>query len=161
MAYTRKFDARPPETAAGRRASMTEREGLARSGSEARARRGSELERWLALMWRALHLGAVVALGAALLGAQVPLQAAAGAVLGSGLLLLGQDLWAGRVSLSELAGLVIVAKLLAVAWAAWRPEHAVLVFWGLLVASSVSSHAPKRVRHASPIGRARRDPRAR
>lgn len=150
MAHLGKVDARPPEEAVGPPPSVTGGEAKRAIDAAARARRGSEFERWLALLWRTLHLGAVVALGAALLGAPVSPGAAAGGVLGSGLLLLGQDLWARRLSLSELAGLVIVAKLLAVAWAAWRPEHAVPVFWGLIAVSSLSSHAPRRVRHWSP-----------
>ncbi|MBL8325821.1 MAG: hypothetical protein JNJ89_12790 [Rubrivivax sp.] len=110
-------------------------------------RRGSEPERWLALVWRTAHLGAVVTLGAALLGAPVPLGPAAWGVVGSGALLLAQDLRAGRVALVEMAGAVVVLKLLLSAAIAWRPEHATVVFWLLLALSSLSSHAPKRWRH--------------
>ncbi|MBL8340640.1 MAG: hypothetical protein JNL30_04155 [Rubrivivax sp.] len=113
-------------------------------------RRGGEPERWLALVWRTAHLGAVVALGAALLGAPVPLGPAAWGVVGSGALLLAQDLRAGRVALAEMAGAVVVLKLLLSAAIAWRPEHATVVFWVLLGVSSLSSHAPKRWRHWSP-----------
>jgi len=116
-------------------------------------RRGGDLERWLALVWRTAHLGAVVGLGAALLGAPLAIGTAAAIVLASGALLLGQDLWSGRLVVTELAGAVVVFKLLAAGWVSLRPEHALPVFWGLIAVSSLSSHAPKRVRHWSLRGR--------
>lgn len=102
---------------------------------------------WLALAWRTVHLGAVVALGAALLGAPVSGRAAAWVLLFSGAAMLAQDLHARRIVLAEMAGLVVVFKLLAVAYVAWQPAHGLAVFWGLLVLSSLSSHAPKHWRH--------------
>lgn len=115
----------------------------------AAAAHGPAWERWLALAWRTVHLGAVVMLGAALLGAPVSSRAAAWALLGSGLVMLAQDLYARRIALGELAGWVVLFKLLAVAWVAWQPAHGLAVFWGLLVLSSLSSHAPKHWRHWS------------
>jgi hypothetical protein len=113
----------------------------------------SDLERAAAIAVRTLHLGAVVALGAALLGAPVSHPAAGWVVTLSGLALLAMDLAARRMRLDELAGAVVVAKLLAVGWVglaggatAW--QHA--VFWTVLVASSASAHAPKALRHWRP-----------
>lgn len=113
-------------------------------------RRGSEAERWLALALRTVHLAGVVALGAALMGAPLPRAASGIVVLASGAWLFVQDLRAGRMSARELAGAVVLAKLGAVAWVAWADRHALVVFWGLLVVSSLSSHAPKRWRHWAP-----------
>jgi len=119
---------------------------MSQAGQEPVAR-GPAWERWLALAWRTVHLAAVVALGAALLGAPVSGRAAAWVLLASGALMLAQDLHARRIALFELAGLVVVFKLLAVAWVAWRPADGLWVFWALLVLSSLSSHAPKHWRH--------------
>lgn len=113
-------------------------------------RRGSEAERWLALALRTVHLAGVVALGAALLGAPLARGASGAVVLASGVLLLAQDLRARRIALREMAGAVVLLKLVAVAFAAWADAHALVVFWGLLVLSSLSSHAPKRWRHWAP-----------
>lgn len=112
--------------------------------------RGSEAERWLALLLRTVHLAGVVALGASLLGAPVVRAVAGAVVLASGVWLLLQDLRAGRMALRELAGAVVLAKLLAMAWVAWADRHALEVYWALLVFSSLSSHAPKRWRHWAP-----------
>jgi len=113
-------------------------------------RRGSETERWLALLLRTAHLAGVVGLGAALMGASVPRSASGIVVVASGALLFVQDLRAGRMAARELAGAVVLAKLLAVAWVAWADRHALAVFWCLLIVSSLSSHAPKRWRHWAP-----------
>jgi hypothetical protein len=110
--------------------------------------RRSELERALALALRTLHLVAVVALGAALLGAPLARQWAGVGVLATGALLFAQDLHARRIALGEAAGTVVLLKAAAVAWVSWAPQHALAVFWALLVLSSLSSHAPKRWRHA-------------
>jgi hypothetical protein len=111
--------------------------------------RGSQAERWWSLALRTAHLVAVVALGAALLGAPVSRAGCGVAVLASGLILLAQDRWAGRIALAERAGAVTIVKLLLAAGMAWTDsEWALVVFWGLLVLSSLASHAPKRWRHA-------------
>jgi hypothetical protein len=114
------------------------------------APRSGRLERAAAVLLRTLHLVAVVALGAALLGAPVSHGAAGTSVLGSGVLLMGLDLRAGRLSLREAAGMVVLLKLAASAWAAWATTHALAVFWALVVLSSLSSHAPKALRHWRP-----------
>jgi hypothetical protein len=125
--------------------------------------RGRDAERLFAVGVRTVHLAAVVALGAALLGAPLARGAAGAATLGSGLLLLGLDLAAGRIRLGELAGAVVLAKLAAVAWIAFSAAGAALAapaFWVLLVLSSFSAHLPKGVRHWRPGGASARASRA-
>ena len=116
-------------------------------------RRSDDRERLLAVAVRTLHLVAVVALGAALLGAPLPLGPAAAVTLASGAVLALMDLAAGRMRLGELAGAVVLLKLAVVAWigfSAAGAAHALAAFWGLLVASSLSAHAPKALRHWRP-----------
>lgn len=108
------------------------------------------MERITALALRTLHLVAMVGLGAALLGAPVAPGPFAAGLLLSGLLLLALDLRARRIALGELAGVVVLVKLAASVWIAWTPDHAPWLFWGLIVLSSLSSHAPKALRHWRP-----------
>lgn len=125
-----------------------------------RARRppDSTLERATSIGLRTVHLVAVVALGGVVLGAALPARPVAAAVAATGLALLVLDLRAGRIRLDELAGAVVLAKLAAVLLAAAWPPATAAVFWSLVVASSLSSHAPKPVRHA-PLRRAPRSSR--
>lgn len=119
----------------------------------ASARRSHDAERLFAVGVRTVHLVAVVALGAALLGAPLARGPAAAVTLGSGLLLLALDLAAGRIRLAELAGAVVLAKLAVAAWIGFTATGAALAvpaFWGLLVVSSFSAHLPKGVRHWRP-----------
>jgi hypothetical protein len=116
-------------------------------------RRSHDAERLFAVGVRTVHLAAVVALGAALLGAPLAREAAAAITLGSGLLLLVLDLAAGRMRLAELAGAVVLAKLAAVAWIGFTAAGAALAvpaFWVLLALSSFSAHLPKNLRHWRP-----------
>jgi hypothetical protein len=127
------------------------------------ARRSHDAERVFAVGVRTVHLAAVVALGAALLGAPLARGLPAAVTLASGLLLLGLDLAAGRIRLAELAGAVVLAKLAAVAWIGFTATGAALAvpaFWGLLVLSSFSAHLPKGARHWRPGGAAARASRA-
>jgi hypothetical protein len=122
-------------------------------------RRSHDAERLFAVGVRTVHLAAVVALGAALLGAPLGREGAAVVTVGSGLLLLALDLAAGRIRLGEFAGAVVLAKLAAVAWIGFTAAGAALavpVFWGLLALSSVSAHLPKPLRHWRPGGAAAR-----
>ena len=112
--------------------------------------RSGTLERACALALRTLHLMAVVGLGAAVLGAPVAAGPVALGMLVSGGLLLALDLRARRLALSELAGVVVLVKLAGSAWIAWTPGHAPWLFWTLVVLSSLSSHAPKALRHWRP-----------
>jgi hypothetical protein len=122
-------------------------------------RRSHDAERVLAVAVRTVHLAAVVALGAALLGAPLGRESAAAVTVGSGGLLLGLDLAAGRIRLGELAGAVVLAKLAAVAWIGFTAAGAAVAvpaFWLLLGLSSFSAHLPKGVRHWRPGGAAAR-----
>lgn len=108
---------------------------------------GSETERWLSVLLRSLHIATVVWLGAMVLGAPVASAAAPLLVLGSGVAMLLLDLRAGRIALGELAGASVLVKLVLVAWLALDKAHAGPIFWLLVVMSSLTSHAPKNVRH--------------
>ena len=115
--------------------------------------KSSGAERATSVVLRTLHLVCVVVLGASLLGAPVALAPAAGAALGSGLALFAMELFARRLHAFDLAGLSVLLKLTVVAaLAAWpgAAAHALPAFWALVVVSSISSHAPKPVRHWWP-----------
>lgn len=103
--------------------------------------------RWLTIILRSVHLAGVVLVGAALLGAGIDRQAAATVMLATGVALYGLDLWANPAHLGELAGAFIPMKLLVVAAMVLDPAHAAPLFWGLLLASSMVSHAPGNFRH--------------
>lgn len=109
--------------------------------------------RWVMVALRTVHLVAVIALGALLLGAPaLPGWSAAwvaGAVLGSGLAMLALDLLAHCDYLRTVAGITVLLKLLLAAILAIAPEP--LWFWGAVVLSAVVSHAPARVRHLRVI----------
>jgi hypothetical protein len=106
--------------------------------------------RWLIVALRGLHLVAVIALGALMLGAPPhpawPPGSAAGAVLATGLVMFGLDLMADRQHLRTAAGLSVLAKFALVAWLALDP--APWLFWAIVVISAVVSHAPASFRHA-------------
>jgi hypothetical protein len=106
--------------------------------------------RWLGIVLRASHLAAVVALGAALLGAPVARLPAAAAVLASGIALLAVETLDARMRFGELAGLVSLLKLAAVAWLVLDADGALAAFWIVLLVSALVSHAPRRVRHWRP-----------
>lgn len=107
--------------------------------------------RWAAIVLRTAHLVAVVLTGAAVLG--VP-HAASGhgpaALFISGMLLFAFELADDRVRLTELAGVVVIGKLVLCAWMLADPLRAESLFWGLLVVSGLSSHAPRWLRHWAP-----------
>lgn len=109
--------------------------------------RGSESERWLSVLLRTVHLCAAVWLGAMVLGAPVASPWPGPLVLASGLVMLVLDLRARRIALGELAGASVLVKLALVAWLLLDPPRAALLFWVLVVLSSLTSHAPKNVRH--------------
>jgi hypothetical protein len=115
----------------------------------------ADLERWVAVLLRSVHLAGVVWVGAALV-AGVAVEHGAGALmLTSGLVMAVMDLRAGRLALREVAGAFVLLKLLLVAWMVFDPRQASWLFWTLLVASSVASHAPKGFRHWPNRGRSR------
>jgi hypothetical protein len=114
-----------------------------------RAAKPAEWRRWLGILLRTAHLAGVVWLGAALLGAPVG-PGGGWLTLLSGLGLFASELVDGRIAPWELAGAVVVAKLgIVVAMLTW-PAAALPLFWGLLLLSAISSHAPKGLRHWRP-----------
>ena len=120
--------------------------------------KSSAVERAASIALRTLHLVTVVALGAALLGAPLSLPHTGAAALASGLVLFAMELFARRMHAFDLAGLAVLVKLAAVAViAAWpgAAAHGLAAFWALVVLSSLSSHAPKPVRHWWPWTRRR------
>jgi hypothetical protein len=114
-----------------------------------------DVERWIAVVLRSLHLAGVVCVGAALVAGAAVSHSAGALMLASGLVMAGMDLRAGRLALGELAGAFVLLKLLLVAWMVFDPRQALWLFWLLLVTSSVASHAPKGFRHWSIRGRNR------
>jgi hypothetical protein len=104
--------------------------------------------RWLHVILRGLHLAAIVALGAAILGAPVDLRRSATATLASGLAMLALDLWGDRDHLRNAAGLSVIAKLALVGWMVVDADNRVALFWLLLAWSALFAHAPASFRHA-------------
>lgn len=107
----------------------------------------SALERWLAVVLRSVHLAGVVWLGGYVVMGQGVDRAPALLMLVSGLVMLAMDLRAGRIALGEVAGGFVLVKLALVAWMAIDPRQVAWIFWLLVVASSIASHAPKGFRH--------------
>jgi hypothetical protein len=108
--------------------------------------------RWLGIVLRTAHLAGVTLLGAALLGAPLQPVVAATVAGASGAALLVVELVDGRIRLLDLAGLVSLIKLALLAWMALDTTHATALFWIVLVASAISSHAPRGLRHWRPGG---------
>ncbi len=106
--------------------------------------------RWIIVMLRTLHLVAVIALGALLLGAPAPpawpLGVVAGAASGTGLAMLALDMLADRHHLRSVAGLSVIVKVVLVAGLAAYPQP--WLFWTIAALSAVVSHAPASFRHA-------------
>jgi hypothetical protein len=107
----------------------------------------------MAIVLRSAHLGGLVLLGAALLGAPLEPRSGAAVTLASGLALFAAELADTRIRLGELAGLVVLLKLAAVGWMAWQPTVAPVLFWLVLAVSAVVSHAPRPLRHWRPGAR--------
>jgi len=102
--------------------------------------------RWLGIGLRSVHLVGVVMLGLALQGGGE--QATAGSlVLVTGLLIHGLDLWSSPKHFGDLASVFIMLKLLLVGAMLAFPAAAIPLFWGLVVVSSLVSHAPAHDRH--------------
>lgn len=104
--------------------------------------------RWLLVALRSLHLVGVVLVGSALLSGHDEYRSGAAALmLVTGLGLYGIEVWSKPRHAIELAGLFIPLKLLGVAAMIVLPQFAAGIFWLLLIASSVVSHAPAHFRH--------------
>ncbi|MDP2869104.1 MAG: hypothetical protein Q8O08_09770 [Methyloversatilis sp.] len=107
--------------------------------------------RWLLVALRSAHLVGVVLVGSALLtGRDEYRRAAAALMLLTGLGLYGIEVWSKPRHALELAGLFIPLKLAGVAAMIVLPQFAAGIFWLLLVASSIVSHAPAGFRHLRP-----------
>ncbi len=102
--------------------------------------------RSLSIGLRSLHLVGVVMLAVALL-AHGEQATAASLVLVTGLIIHGMDLWCNPKHFGDLASVFIMLKLMLVGSMIAFPAAAVPLFWGLVVGSSLVSHAPAHVRH--------------
>ena len=117
----------------------------------ARGPKPAAWRRWAAIALRTAHLAAVVLTGAAVLGGVHPVPGhGPAAMFVSGMLLFAFELADDRVRLTELAGVVVIGKLVLCAWMLADPLRAEALFWGLLVVSGLSSHAPRWLRHWAP-----------
>jgi hypothetical protein len=122
---------------------------VSRCPDDAVPRRKVRARRWLSVTLRTLHVMAVIVLGAVVLGA-TPLPGwssgwVAGAVVASGLGMLALDLYGNREYLRTVAGLAALGKLVLVLLLAFAPGP--LLFWTVVVLSTVVSHAPATFRH--------------
>lgn len=114
---------------------------------EKKQRRDFAGRRWLTIALRSVHLAGVVLVGAAVLGAGVDRHAAGMVMLFTGLALYALEVWSNPAHFGELAGVFIPLKLLLVLVMVLYPENTAAIFWVLLIASSVVSHAPGNFRH--------------
>lgn len=110
------------------------------------------LRRWINVLLRGLHLAAVIALGASLLGAPIAANSASWAVLASGTAMFAIDLWSNRNLLREAAGISMIVKLGLVALMAFDSPYRLALFWLIVAGTTFFSHAPARFRHARLIG---------
>jgi hypothetical protein len=108
--------------------------------------------RWLSITLRSLHLIGVVLAGVGLVGNGTHSVAGALLMLITGLGLFGIELWRHPELYREVAGAFVFVKLLAVVAMVLAPGIAGLLFWLLLVSSSVVSHAPRAFRHRRILG---------
>jgi hypothetical protein len=108
--------------------------------------------RWLAIVLRSIHLVGVVLMGAAIIGNGAYQTLGGALMLSSGLGLFGIELWRKPRHVGDLAGIFVVLKLLLVLAMVLLPNYALALFWLLLIASSMISHAPYSFRHIRPFG---------
>jgi hypothetical protein len=108
--------------------------------------------RWLSIALRTLHIVGVVLAGIAFLGNGDHAVAGILLMLLSGFALFAFDLWQRPGLWREVAGAFIFVKLLAMLAMLLAPGIAALLFWLLLVTSSVVSHAPHGFRHRRILG---------
>jgi len=108
--------------------------------------------RWLSIILRSLHLAGVVLVGVGVLSNGT--QSAAGFVLMllTGFALYVLELWRHPRCWREIAGLLTPVKLITLLVMMLVPELTVPLFWLLLIASSVVSHAPYEFRHIKVLG---------
>jgi hypothetical protein len=108
--------------------------------------------RWLTIALRTLHLVGVVLVAAGVVARTHPPPGGIALMLVSGIALYGLDLWRHPGHWREVAGAFVAVKLLVLVVMMRVPALAAALFWALLVASSVVSHAPHGFRHRRIIG---------
>ncbi|MEZ5610612.1 MAG: hypothetical protein R3E45_09260 [Rhodocyclaceae bacterium] len=123
------------------------RERPPRDGAAERSSRRPPLLRWFGVVLRGVHLAAVIALGAALLGAPLDGRHQALAVLATGLAMVALDLRAKPHLFAEWAGIALVAKLVVVGWMAADVALRPLLYWLIVAWSVLFAHAPASFRH--------------
>ena len=109
-------------------------------------------QRWLSIALRSLHLVGIVLAALAIFGGSPHQSAAFASTLVTGLGLFCIDLWSNRQHWKELAGAFVLLKLLLVLAMILMPGHAAVLFWFLLISSSLVSHAPRSFRHKRLFG---------
>jgi hypothetical protein len=108
--------------------------------------------RWLSIALRTLHIVGVVLAAVAFLGNGDHAVAGVLLMLLSGFALFAIDVWQRPGLWREVAGAFIFVKLLVMVAMLLAPGMAALLFWLLLVSSSVVSHAPHGFRHRRILG---------
>jgi hypothetical protein len=108
--------------------------------------------RWLSIVLRTLHIVGVVLAAMAFLGNGNRPVPGVVLMLLSGFALFAIDLRQRPGLWREVAGAFILVKLLALAAMLVVPGIAALLFWLLIVTSSVVSHAPHDFRHRRILG---------
>jgi hypothetical protein len=113
------------------------------------ARRLTPFWRWFGIGARAVHMAAVVLLGATVLGAapRISMTATGALLLASGIALLALETWKTPDHLRQFAGAGMVAKLMAVVWMLFDPARGEVAFWLIVLWSVVFAHAPASFRH--------------
>ena len=113
-------------------------------------RRLPRVWRWLGIGARALHLAALVLLGATILGAppRAPAFVTGSVLLVSGIVLFALELWKTTDHVRQLAGASTFVKLALIAWMLVDPPRAEGLFWLIVLWSVVFAHVPASFRHA-------------
>lgn len=104
-----------------------------------------------------LHLMGMVGVGAGLLTAVPPPGEDAFVVVlvASGVAMMALDSWSNPLYLKQAAGVAIALKLGLLLWYLLDPGRRIGLFWLILAVSSLTAHAPARLRHRTILGRGR------
>jgi hypothetical protein len=105
--------------------------------------------RWFGIGARAIHMAAIVLLGATIMGAapRMSPMVTGALLLASGVALLALETWKTPRHLRQFAGAGMVAKLVVVAWMLLAPAYGEAGFWLIVLWSVVFAHAPASFRH--------------
>lgn len=105
--------------------------------------------RWLVSVLRAMHLAGMVGVGAGLLGAApaMGVDAFLALLVISGVAMVSLDFWSNPGYPRQVAGAAMLAKLGLLVWYALDVGHRIWLFWLILAVSSLTAHAPARLRH--------------